>query len=83
MNKFLNKFNTKGYFKVTQFIDQTMINKILDEIKHITNLTIYKDRKNQIRRLEQLYNKGLNLNILNLKFCEFIKNNIHREVFNF
>ena len=80
MNKFSNKFNTKSYFKVNQFIDQTMINKILDEIKLITNPSIYQDRKNQIKRLEQLYNKDLDLNNLILKFCEFIKNNIHKEV---
>tara|TARA_B110000027_G_scaffold134231_1_gene165760 strand:+ start:173 stop:916 length:744 start_codon:yes stop_codon:yes gene_type:complete len=80
INKFINEFNTKGYFKVTQFINQNMIDKIIDEIKIITNITIYKDRKNQVRRLEQFYNKGLNLNKLNLKCCEFIKNTINKEV---
>lgn len=80
INKFLNEFNTRGYFKFSKFVDQSMIDKIIVEIKDITNVTIYKDRKNQIRRLEQLYNKGQNLNNLNLKFCQFIKDTIHKEV---
>ena len=80
IHKFIEEFNTKGYFKVTQFINKNMIDKIIDEIKCITDITIYKDRKNQLRRLEQLYNKGPNLNNLNLKYCEFIKDSINKEV---
>ena len=65
------------FFIYKNLVDKNFVKKILKEIKNAKNVDKYYDRKNNIRRIEKLYNKGYHLNILNKKIKLFLK-----EIFN-
>ena len=73
MNKFYQKFSNNGFFVHKNFIDKNYVEKILKEIKTAKKVDKYYDKKNNIRRIERLYNKGIYLSNLNNKVEFFLK----------
>ena len=63
MIKYKKKFSADGFFIYKNLVDKNFVKKILKEIKNAKNVDKYYDRKNNIRRIEKLYNKGYHLNI--------------------
>ena len=81
MINYKNEFKNCGFFKVENFIDKTLVKKIIDEInsvKNKNNVDIYYDQKGSLRRIERLYDKGEALKLVNQKITEVLKN-----IFNF
>ena len=75
MDNSVKNFNSKGYFVQKNFFEQKFILKILEEIetaKSDKKVDVYLDRNGLPRRLERLYDKGINLNLLNNKISEFL-----------
>tara|TARA_Y100000591_G_C21819349_1_gene692691 strand:- start:358 stop:1101 length:744 start_codon:yes stop_codon:yes gene_type:complete len=71
---FKDNFNTKGFVIVEKFVDINFIKQILYEINNSNNVDIYYDRNNKIRRIERIYDKGVFLKELNIRFINLIKN---------
>ena len=74
--KYQEKFDEEGYYKIKNFVEIDEINEIIKEINLAEDIDIYKDRSNNIRRIERIYNKGKTLNKLNNSFINLIKKNI-------
>ena len=56
MINYKNEFKNCGFFKVENFIDKTLVKKIIDEInsvKNKNNVDIYYDQKGSLRRIER------------------------------
>ena len=82
-HKYREKFDEEGYFKIHNFVEIDEINEIIKEINLAEEIDIYKDRNNNIRRIERIYNKGKTLNKLNNSFINLIKKTLNLEVLNF
>ena len=68
MNNFKNEFENCGFFKIENFIDKSLIKKIIGEINSVkNNIDIYYDQKGGLRRIERLYDKGESLKFVNKK----------------
>ena len=68
-----NIYLKKGYFVKKNFFDKYTIKKILNEIKLGRGMIKYYDKKNKIRRIEKVYNKGYHLKHSNDKIILFLK----------
>ena len=79
MNKFYKQFSNNGFFIHKSFIDKEYVEKILKEIKNAKKVDKYYDKKNKIRRIERLYNKGICLRALNKKIEIFLKKNFKKK----
>ncbi len=69
---FKKQYKQNGYFIVKNAIKKKIVLKILKEINSSKNTEIYFDRKNKIRRIEKIYNKGSNLKKINNFFLLFL-----------
>ena len=79
-SKYKNIFEKKGFFVQRNFFDKKLINKILTEICSAKSVVKYYDKKDNIRRIEKLYNKGINLKYLNTKIEKYL-NTIFKKKF--
>ena len=73
MIEYKKKFTDDGFFIFKEFINKKFVLEILKEIKNAKKVDIYYDKKNRLRRIEKIYNKGLYLKILNRKIESFLK----------
>ena len=73
MIEYKKKFTDDGFFIFKEFINKKFVLEILKEIKNAKRVDIYYDKKNRLRRIEKIYNKGLYLKILNRKIESFLK----------
>lgn len=72
IEKFKKQYKQNGYFIVKNAIKKNIVSKILKEINFSKNTEIYFDRKNKIRRIEKIYNKGKNLKKINNFFLSYL-----------
>ena len=66
-------FKKNGYVILKNVINSKMANLLKMEIKKSKNVEIYFDKKNKIRRIEKIYNKGFYLKKINLEFIRILK----------
>ena len=66
-------YKEKGYFIIKKFFDQKFISKILEEIINSNKTTKYYDNNKNLRRIEKLFDKGNNLNVLNQELIKLLK----------
>ena len=52
--------------------------KDIESAKKLEDVDVYSDRSGLLRRLERLYDKGENLNQLNIKIIEFLKKTFNK-----
>ena len=71
--KYNQQYIKKGYFVYKKFIKKNFILKLIKEINSAKNSVRYYDVANKLRRIEKIYNKGKNLNILNKKLSKLLK----------
>ncbi len=71
INTYKDIFSKKGFFVEKNFFDKFTIKKILREIQSGKGMVKYYDKKNNIRRIEKVYNKGLYLKNSNNKIQFF------------
>ena len=80
MKNLMNEYNEVGYFIQKIFLED-FINSLLKDIesaKKLEDVDLYSDRSGLFRRLERLYDKGKNLNQLNIKIIEFLKKTFNK-----
>ena len=70
---FKKQFSNNGFFVCKNFFREELISKLLDEIDISKDTIRYYDNNNNLRRIEKLYDKGKELNFLNLQITEFLK----------
>ena len=73
MNKKQNNFQKRGFLKLEKQIDLHVINLIKLDLKKKNIGTLYKDNKGKPRRIENIYNKSVNLNTLNRIITKLIE----------
>jgi hypothetical protein len=87
-NNLKKTYSQKGYITIRNFFQKQLINNLNNEIKEAENVDKYFDKNNEIRRIERLFNKGKELNFVNQKILEILKNifeedyNIFKDKFN-
>jgi ectoine hydroxylase-related dioxygenase (phytanoyl-CoA dioxygenase family) len=87
-NNLKKTYSQKGYITIRNFFSEAIINNLNNEIKEAENVDKYFDKNNEIRRIERLFNKGKELNFVNQKILEILKNifeedyNIFKDKFN-
>ena len=69
-----NKFDIDGYFICKNIISKNIIKEIIDEINIASDTVKYFDNNNNLRRIEKLYDKGLQLKNTNQKILNLLKN---------
>ena len=67
------QFDKNGFFICKNVFEKSFIFQILSEIKKADNIVKYFDNENILRRVEKLYDKGINLISLNKKISEILK----------
>ena len=67
------QFDKNGFFICKNVFEKSVIFEILSEIKKAENIVKYFDNENILRRVEKLYDKGMNLISLNKKISEILK----------
>jgi ectoine hydroxylase-related dioxygenase (phytanoyl-CoA dioxygenase family) len=67
------KFSFYGYIKIKDFFPKKFISYIIKDINNSKNTIKYFDTNNNLRRIERLYDKGKNLNVLNIKIMDLLK----------
>jgi ectoine hydroxylase-related dioxygenase (phytanoyl-CoA dioxygenase family) len=72
-------FLDEGYFVYKKLIDKNFIKKILDEISTSKDTIKYFDNKNNLRRIEKLFDKGISLKGLNNKILIILKDIFEEE----
>lgn len=82
MNKidYFKSFKENGFCIINEIINDDFIKTLKKEIISLNNVEVYYDRKNNLRRIERLYNKDKNLKILNDKILNIL-NKIFKEEF--
>jgi len=79
LKKLKSEFKKKGFVKIKNAINEKIINKILEEINSAEKTDIYYDKKNQIRRIERIYNKGLFLKKVNFVFISILRKILNKD----
>jgi|TARA_B110000027_G_scaffold134114_1_gene164981 2-aminoethylphosphonate dioxygenase len=79
-NRYSELFNKKGFFVIENLLKKNFIKKILKEIYEAKNTDKFFDSKDNLRRIEKLYNKGKTLKTLN-KNILLVLNKIFNEKF--
>ena len=69
-----NNFDIDGYFICKNIISKNIIKEIIDEINIASDTVKYFDNNNNLRRIEKLYDKGLQLKNTNQKILNLLKN---------
>ena len=67
------KYNENGYFICRNFFSNEFINQLLNEIEKSDNTIKYYDNFKILRRIEKLYDKGIQLKLLNEKISSLLK----------
>jgi len=70
--KYNEIFSKKGFFVLKKVVKKNFVKKILKEIYEAKNTDRYFDSKQNLRRIEKLYNKGENLEALNSKILSLL-----------
>ena len=83
IKNFKQQYDQNGYFIVKNAVKKKVVFNILKEIKSSRNTEIYFDRKNTIRSIEKIYNKGLNLKKINNFFLSFLNKIFGKKFFIF
>ena len=73
------KFDKDGYFICKNFFDKDFINHLINEIIASHNTIKYFDNLENLRRIEKLYDKGIELKNLNEKILALLKNVFNEE----
>ena len=68
-----NKFDKNGFFICKNVFSNKFISEILSEIEKANNTIKYLDNENILRRIEKLYDKGINLINLNKNISTILK----------
>ena len=68
----LIEFNKNGYFKKKNFFSKKIIKNLKDEIINLKDVNVFFDKKNQLRRIEKLYDKSSSLREINAKILKYI-----------
>ena len=71
---FKKKFDDEGYFVLKNFVKESFISHLVDEINNSSNTVKYFDNSKNLRRIEKLYNKGQYLRSMNEKILNVLKN---------
>jgi 2-aminoethylphosphonate dioxygenase len=66
------EYKDKGFFILKNVFDQDFMETVFDEIISSKEAIHYYDRKNKLRRIEQIYNKGSSLIELNNKILNIL-----------
>jgi ectoine hydroxylase-related dioxygenase (phytanoyl-CoA dioxygenase family) len=74
MNNLKKIYNEKGYLVIKGIFDKKDLDLACEEILKSKDVDIYYDKKNQIRRIERIYDKGVKLNSLNNEILKILKN---------
>lgn len=74
------QFLNNGFFVCRNFFSKEFVFQIIEEINKSKNTIKYYDKNNNLRRIEKLYDKGKQLNLLNTHTIEFL-NKIFNENF--
>jgi ectoine hydroxylase-related dioxygenase (phytanoyl-CoA dioxygenase family) len=74
-----NKFLDDGYLVFKKMFTKNFVDELIDEINCSKDTIKYFDNNNNLRRIEKLYNKGIQLNILNNKIILFLKKIFEKE----
>jgi 2-aminoethylphosphonate dioxygenase len=67
------QYHKNGFFLCKNVFEKKFISKIISEIEKAENTFQYFDSQNNLRRIEKLYDKGLNLKNLNTKILSILK----------
>lgn len=67
------KYNKDGFFIIKNFIDDSLLNNLFNEIISSDKTSKHFDRKGKIRRIEKIYDKGPSLIKINEIFKEKLK----------
>ena len=68
------KFDIDGYFIFKNFLNRELVLRLVDDINKAIDVEKYFDNKNNLRRIEKIFNKGKNLIYLNDKILNLLKN---------
>ena len=68
----LIEFNKNGYFKKNNFFSKKIIKNLKEEIINLKDVNVFFDKKNQLRRIEKLYDKSSSLREINAKILKYI-----------
>ena len=68
------KFDDDGYFICKNFFSKEFIEQLIIEIEKSDNTVKYYDNSKFLRRIEKLYDKGVQLRALNDKISILLKN---------
>jgi len=84
-NKFLDEFNSRGYFVIQNVFSNQTVKKTINECESFKSnqVDIYLDRNSKIRRIERLYNKTHNLKKINKKIQNILKKIFKKEFYIF
>jgi 2-aminoethylphosphonate dioxygenase len=67
------KFDIDGYFIFKNFLNRELVLRLVDDINKAIDVEKYFDNKNNLRRIEKIFNKGKNLIYLNDKILNLLK----------
>ena len=68
-----NDYKSRGFIILREIFDKILMDKIYKEIIESKNSIKYFDRQNKLRRIEQLFDKGINLKKLNDQILLILK----------
>lgn len=67
------KFDIDGYFIFKNFLNSELVLRLVEDIDKAIDVEKYFDNKNNLRRIEKIFNKGKNLIYLNDKILTLLK----------
>ena len=73
MNNLKKIYDEKGYLVIKNVLDKKNLDLAYAEILDCKDVDIYYDKNDQIRRIERIYNKGIELNFLNDEIIKILK----------
>ena len=66
------KFDIDGYFIFKNFLNSELVLRLVEDINKAIDVEKYFDNKNNLRRIEKIFNKGKNLIYLNDKILTLL-----------
>tara|TARA_B100000963_G_scaffold144100_1_gene125555 strand:- start:9912 stop:10655 length:744 start_codon:yes stop_codon:yes gene_type:complete len=70
---FRKKYSIDGYFVCESFFSKGFISELIYEIENSKDTIKYYDKNKNLRRIEKLYDKGINLNKLNTEILKLLR----------